>query len=86
MKTPWKTDKWYTSPWNFLDEARKGHKFAPKIKLHDVSLRDGEQQAGLIFNKDQKIAIAKTGGGWSSPDRSRNASSIKTGRRSNKKL
>ena len=59
MKTPWKTDKWYTSPWNFLDEARKGHKFAPKIKLHDVSLRDGEQQAGLVFNKDQKIAIAE---------------------------
>jgi len=59
MKTPWKTDKWYTSPWNFLDEARKDQKFASKIKLHDVSLRDGEQQAGLIFNKDQKVAIAE---------------------------
>ncbi|MDD3297805.1 MAG: pyruvate carboxyltransferase [Bacillota bacterium] len=59
MKTPWKTDKWYTSPWNFLDEARKDQKFVPKIKLHDVSLRDGEQQAGLIFNKDQKIALAE---------------------------
>ncbi len=59
MKTPWKTDKWFTSPWNFLDEARKDQKFASKIKLHDVSLRDGEQQAGLIFNKDQKIALAE---------------------------
>jgi isopropylmalate/homocitrate/citramalate synthase len=59
MKTPWKTDKWFTSPWNFLDEARKDVKFADKIKLHDVSLRDGEQQAGLIFNKDQKVAIAE---------------------------
>lgn len=59
MKTPWKTDKWYTSPWNFLDEARKDQNFAHKIKLHDVSLRDGEQQAGLIFNKDQKIALAE---------------------------
>jgi isopropylmalate/homocitrate/citramalate synthase len=42
-----------------LDEARKDVKFADKIKLHDVSLRDGEQQAGLIFNKDQKVAIAE---------------------------
>jgi isopropylmalate/homocitrate/citramalate synthase len=59
MKTPWKTDKWFTSPWNFLDEAAKDHRFAPKIKLHDVSLRDGEQQAGLIFTKDQKVALAE---------------------------
>jgi len=59
MKTPWKSDKWFTSPWNFLDQARKDQKFASKIKLHDVSLRDGEQQAGLIFNKDQKIALAE---------------------------
>lgn len=59
MKTPWKTDKWFTSPWNFLEETRKDQKFASKIKLHDVSLRDGEQQAGLIFSKDQKIALAE---------------------------
>ncbi len=58
--TPWRTEKWFTSPWNFLDEVRKDVKFADKIKLHDVSLRDGEQQAGLIFNKDQKIAIAES--------------------------
>lgn len=59
MKTPWKTNQWFTSPWNFLTEARKDIGFAPEIKLHDVSLRDGEQQAGLIFSKDQKIAIAE---------------------------
>lgn len=56
--TPWKTAKWYTSPWNFAPEVTKD--FAPpkKIKFHDVTLRDGEQQAGLVFNKDQKIALA----------------------------
>ncbi len=59
MKTPWKSDKWFTSPWNFLDETTKDWNFASKIKLHDVSLRDGEQQAGLIFNKDEKIALAE---------------------------
>lgn len=57
--TPWKTDRWFTSPWNFTDEARESLHFAPQIQLHDVTLRDGEQQAGLLFTKDQKIALAE---------------------------
>lgn len=57
--TPWHQEKWFTSPWNFADEATKGFSFPKKIKFHDVTLRDGEQQAGLIFKKDQKIALAE---------------------------
>jgi hypothetical protein len=57
--TPWKTDKWYVSPWNFADDVTKDFHFADKVIFHDVSLRDGEQQAGLIFNADEKIAIAE---------------------------
>lgn len=56
---PWKTDNWFTSPWNFADEVRSNMNFKEKIKIHDVTLRDGEQQAGLIFNKDQKVAFAE---------------------------
>jgi isopropylmalate/homocitrate/citramalate synthase len=59
MPTPWKSDKWFTSPWNFADEVKETHNFAKDIKFHDVSLRDGEQQAGLVFNKDQKVALAE---------------------------
>jgi isopropylmalate/homocitrate/citramalate synthase len=59
MSTPWKSDKWFTSPWNFADEVKATHNFAKNIKFHDVSLRDGEQQAGLVFNKDQKVALAE---------------------------
>lgn len=59
MNTPWKTDKWFTSPWNFVEEVASRHNFARKIKFHDVSLRDGEQQAGLVFTKDQKVALAE---------------------------
>jgi isopropylmalate/homocitrate/citramalate synthase len=33
--------------------------FSPNIEFHDVSLRDGEQQAGLIFNKEEKIVLAE---------------------------
>ena len=57
--TPWVTDKWFTSPWNFAPEAMTGFDFAKKVKFHDVTLRDGEQQAGLVFNKDQKVALAE---------------------------
>ena len=31
----------------------------PRIELHDVTLRDGEQQAGVTFRKDDKIRIAE---------------------------
>ena len=41
--TPWKTNDWYTSPWNFAAEATKDFNFPKKIKFHDVTLRDGEQ-------------------------------------------
>lgn len=56
--TPWRQEKWFTSPWNFAEEAIQGFEFPEKIKFHDVTLRDGEQQAGLLFTKDQKIALA----------------------------
>jgi len=59
MNEPWKTDKWFTSPWNFDEEVVNDFSFSNKIELHDVSLRDGEQQAGLILNKEDKVNIAK---------------------------
>jgi isopropylmalate/homocitrate/citramalate synthase len=56
---PWKTDNWFVSPWNFADEVLSELKFPDKIKFHDVTLRDGEQQTGIAFNKDDKIRIAE---------------------------
>jgi isopropylmalate/homocitrate/citramalate synthase len=57
--TPWKTDGWQTSSWNFEPEVVESFKFPEKIQIHDVTLRDGEQQAGLAFNYDDKIRIAE---------------------------
>ena len=34
---PWKTDKWYVSPWCYLPEARKNDHFAAKIKIHVIN-------------------------------------------------
>ena len=55
----WETENWFTSPWNFSDDVRSQLKMASNIQLHDVTLRDGEQQAGIVFNKEQKIALAE---------------------------
>ena len=37
----------------------KDFKFAKNIEIHDVTLRDGEQQTGVILTKDDKIRIAE---------------------------
>jgi isopropylmalate/homocitrate/citramalate synthase len=56
---PWKTDQWFVSPWNFESAVRDQLHFPKQIQFHDITLRDGEQQTGVIFTKDDKIRIAE---------------------------
>lgn len=56
---PWKTENWFVSPWNYLEEVTKDFYPPGKVRIHDITLRDGEQQAGIIFTKDDKIQIAE---------------------------
>ena len=58
-QTPWKTDKWFVSPWNFADPVREQLHFPKNVQFHDITLRDGEQQTGVIFTMDDKIRIAE---------------------------
>ena len=47
------------SPWNHDPEVSGAFSFPDKITVHDVTLRDGEQQAGVEFSADDKVRIAE---------------------------
>jgi isopropylmalate/homocitrate/citramalate synthase len=57
--TPWFTSQWFTSPWNHDDDVAN-YAFPSEVKIHDVTLRDGEQQAGIVFSADDKLRIAES--------------------------
>ena len=57
-REPWKTDLWFSSPWNYVPEVTEGFSIPSNVQVHDVTLRDGEQQAGVEFTSDDKVRIA----------------------------
>lgn len=54
---PWHAERWFTSPWNFEPGLRP--ELPENLEIHDVTLRDGEQQAGVVFSVDDKLRIAE---------------------------
>lgn len=56
---PWKTDLFFSSPWNYLPEVTRDFNLPDSVEIHDVTLRDGEQQTGVEFTADEKVRIAE---------------------------
>ncbi|MFM0641108.1 homocitrate synthase [Paraburkholderia metrosideri] len=48
---------WETSP--FTDEAHAALHFHSDVRVTDCTLRDGEQQAGIVFTRQDKVDIAR---------------------------
>jgi isopropylmalate/homocitrate/citramalate synthase len=59
MNQPWKTEQWFTSCWNHTEAVQADRQLPGAVQFHDVTLRDGEQQAGMVFDFAQRLAIAR---------------------------
>ena len=54
-----RTENWWISEYNFCDEVTARYHLPKRVRFHEATLRDGEQMPGVVFHKEDKIAIAK---------------------------
>jgi isopropylmalate/homocitrate/citramalate synthase len=58
MEKPWVTDQWHVSYLNFLPEVTESFNFPKEVIISDCTLREGEQQAGVVLSPSDKLRLA----------------------------
>lgn len=53
------SDRWWVSPFNYAPDVRGQFNLPPEVKVHDATLRDGEQTPGVVFRREEKVKIAR---------------------------
>ena len=59
VSQPWRIKSWYVAPWNYCDPLKKRLNLPQDLSLHDITLRDGEQFAGIELNSRDRIRIVE---------------------------
>jgi len=59
MKGPWETEKWHISHLNFIPEVQATLQIPGSVLVSDCTLREGEQQPGVVLSPDEKLRLAK---------------------------
>jgi len=58
-RPPHLTDKYWVTPYNFVDEVRDQFDLPERLHIHEITLREAEQAPGVVLKADEKIAIAQ---------------------------
>lgn len=59
LKRYFRTEEYFVAPANHTREVVDAFRLPKSVEIHDATLRDGEQQANITFNKEDKIRIAE---------------------------
>jgi hypothetical protein len=59
MEKLWESEKWHVSPLNFVPEVRATLQLPEKVIMSDCTLREGEQQPGVVLTPEEKLRLAR---------------------------
>jgi len=55
----WFTDKYWLTPYNWLEEVRKNFDLPKRVMIHEVTLREADQHPFIGLKADEKVRIAQ---------------------------